>query len=67
MTKVMREGRRKWEYLTENFIVSKPPHLTRFERLNQLGSEGWELVWTDGADEFIFKRPLLFSQCIDSD
>jgi hypothetical protein len=48
----------RWEYLLEDFTASKPPHPPKGERLNELGSQGWELIWTDGVREFIFRRPL---------
>lgn len=48
----------RWEYKTENFSFSQPPHPTELERLNELGQEGWELMFVRKAGDYYFKRPI---------
>ena len=44
----------KWEY---KMIVAwgRDEHI---EYMNELGNEGWELVWVRKESEYVFKRPL---------
>jgi len=41
----------RWEYLRENRMWGEE------EKLNKLGSDGWELVAMTSDGTFLFKRP----------
>jgi hypothetical protein len=49
----------KVDYVVVNGQPLKPTPTTtdRFQYLNQLGSQGWELVTRDSNNTFTFKRP----------